>query len=310
MRRRDEHDRRARGLDLALVRVGRHSGILRQERSDGTIAITEIEDLDGGLQVGLGAKGHVKVGGLKVALGGELQAGMLAQLGHGRTFIVHSRAEADRLVDRLVHGSPHTMLVDLPIRAVRGALGMKEKGVPQADQVYYEAGAKGFVSAGLSGMVASVELAAAIGQTAGIRVDRRTGQRTLFLHVTGHAALPLSTLLGKLGATGDGTLIAGLTLDRRGHPVEFSVSGTGRLAKGRTSPVNTLIPSLGPLAQTGDRYELDARLDMTNLENAMAVRRFLLAVGGLGSPQDVVDAGGGWPSASAPTRASTRACTT
>jgi hypothetical protein len=284
-------DERA-GIDIALIRIDRHSGILRQERSDGTIAITEIEDLDGGVAVGIGAHGHVHVGRLNIALGGELQAGMLAQVGHGRTFVVHSRAEADRLVDRLVHGSPHTLLVDLPVRVVRGALGMGEKGVPRADQVYYEAGAKGLVAAGLSGMVASTELLAAIAQTVGIRVDRQTGQRTLYLHLSGHAAAPLATVLGEVGVTGDGDFVAGLTLDRAGHALEFSVSGAGRLAAGRTSPISTLVPSIGPLAQSGDRYELDARLDLLNGENAALVRRFLLALPMAGGPQELLDAGG------------------
>ncbi|MEA2271765.1 MAG: hypothetical protein QOI98_473 [Solirubrobacteraceae bacterium] len=283
-------DERA-GVDLALVRIGRHAGILRQERSDGTIAITEIEDIDGGPQVGLGIHGHVELGRLKVALGGELQAALLAELGHGRTFIVHSREAADRLVSRLVHGSPETMLVDLPIRAVRGALGLGEGGIPKADEVYYEGGVKGVLAAGVGALPASLDLAAAAAQTVGIRLDRRTGRRTLYLHVADHAAIPLSTILGSVGESAEGTLMGGLTVDRHGRPVEFSLSVATRLAKGATSPLTTLIPSLGPLVESGDRYELDARLDLTNAENALAVRGFLVALMGGGGPQGLVDTG-------------------
>jgi hypothetical protein len=73
--------------------------------------------------------------------------------------------------------------------------------------------------------------------------------------------------------------------------VEFSLSIAMRLAKGATSPLTTLIPSLGPLVESGDRYELDARLDLTNADNALAVREFLFALVGAGGPQGLVDTG-------------------
>jgi hypothetical protein len=284
-------DERA-GVDLVLVRVGRHSGILREERSDGSIAVTEIEDLEGGPRVGIGAHGHVQLGSIGIGIGGELNAALLAQLGGGRTFIVHSREAADRLVDRLVHGSPATMLADLPVRVVRGALGIGENGIPEPDEVYLEGGIQGFAEAGVGALLTSPYLIAAAAHTVGIRVDRRTGQRTLYLRIADRAVAPLMTLLGGLGAGAEGTLVAGLTLDRQGHAVEFSVSGARRLAGGGTAPLTTLIPSLGPLAMKGDRFEIDARLALDNAENAALVRRFLLSFSMAGGPAELVDAGG------------------
>jgi hypothetical protein len=284
-------DERA-GVDFVLIRVGRRSGVLRQELSDGSIAITEIEDLEAGPRIGIGAHGHLKLGRIDVGIGGELQAALLAQLGHGRTFVVHSTEEADRLVDRLVHGSPATMLVDLPIRAVRGALGVGEKGIPRADIVYYEGGVQGLFEAGVGSLLDRADLFVAAAHTVGIRLDRHTGERTLYMHIADRAMAPLLTLLGGLGASAEGTLVAGLTLDRHGHPVEFTVSGSRRLARGMTAPLSALIPSLGPLAMTGDRFEIDARLDMTNAQNASVVRRFLMSLTLAGGPQEALDAGG------------------
>jgi hypothetical protein len=284
-------DERA-GLDIVLVRVGRHSGILRQELSDGSIAITEIEDLEGGPRVGIGAHGHIHLGDLDIGIGGELQAALLAQLGHGRTFVVHSREAADELVDRLVHGSSATMLADLPIRAVRGALGMSEDGIPKADAVYYEGGAQGLFEAGLGPLVTRADLVVAATHTVGIRVDRRTGQRTLYMQIADRAMAPLTTLFGELGGSAEGTLVAGLTLDRQGHPVQFSVSGSRRLASGGTAPLTALIPSIGPLAMAGDRFELDAWLDLANAQNTALVRRFLMSLTLAGGPAELVDAAG------------------
>jgi hypothetical protein len=284
-------DERA-GLDLVLVRVGRHSGILREDLSDGSIAVTELEDLEAGPRVGIGVHGHIHIDDLDIGLGGELNAALLAQLGGGRTFIVHSAEAADQLVDRLVHGSPGTMLADLPVRVVRGALGIGEKGIPEADEVYFEGGVDGLFEAGVGALLTRADIVAAAAHTVGIRVDRRTGNRTLYTRVADRAIAPFMTLLGGLGAAAEGTLVTGLTLDRHGHPVEFSVSGARRLARGRTAPLTALIPDLGPLAMTGDRFELDARLDLANAENAALVRRFLLSLSMAGGPGEVFDAGG------------------
>jgi hypothetical protein len=271
-------DERA-GLDIAVFRVGRRAGILRQERSDGTIAITEIEDLEGGLRVGIGAHGRVRFGGVRVGLGGQLQAALLAELGHGRTFVVRSREAADRLIARLVYGSPATMLVDLPIRVARGVLGMGRGGIPEPDEVYFEGGARGLLGAGLVSLPGSLELAAAAGITVGGRWDRRTGRRTLYFRLTERAAAPLTTVLGSVGEEGERTLVGGIAFDRRGRPVEFSLSGAARLTAGASSPAVALLRRAGAdLAVSGSRYEFDARLNLGNPANAAAVRMFLLAL--------------------------------
>ncbi len=67
-------------VNLAILRYGEGGVLLREERSDGTVALTRTRDRSGGLDVGVGA--DLRVDGL--SLGAELRAAILARLGAGR----------------------------------------------------------------------------------------------------------------------------------------------------------------------------------------------------------------------------------
>src|SRR3954452_9803009 len=72
-------------LDVAVVRLGGGSFALVDHRSDGKVAVTFTDHLDGGVSVGAG--GRLKIGG-HPAIGLEQRASAIASLGHGTTYEV------------------------------------------------------------------------------------------------------------------------------------------------------------------------------------------------------------------------------
>jgi hypothetical protein len=263
-------------VHAAFVRIGRHAGILRQDLSDGTVLVTEIEDGSAGGQIGFGARGRLEVAGVDLEGGGELHAAALARLGHSRTFHVRDRHAAGRLIDRLVHGSPNTLLLDLPRRLVNRALGRGD-GLPRADRITFTAGADAEAVAQLPGLANGAELNAALRASLGGRLDRRTGRRTLFFDVGGEAAGTLRTAVaqGRLG--GAGRLGLAVTYDRGGRPLLLIASVAGD-AEGRLGAPHGL-PARARIGGGGARrVELDARLDLTVSDNADSLRRLLAAL--------------------------------
>ena len=81
--------------------MGADATILRERRSDGTVAVTLVRGGSAGADVGFGADVALKLGGRSLGFGGEIRALGLAGLGGGRTWVVPDDAAADRLVARL-----------------------------------------------------------------------------------------------------------------------------------------------------------------------------------------------------------------
>lgn len=276
-------DRRDQSVTVhaAFLRIGRNAGILRQDLSDGTVLVTEIEDVSGGAQAGLGVRARFEVAGVDLAGGGELNAAALAKLGHSRTFHVRDGRAARRLIERLVHGSPHTLLLNLPLRLVDRVRGRGE-GLPRADRVTFSAGAEAEALAELAGVAKPGELRAALGASVGGRLERRTRRRTFFFEVVGEAAgaLRAAVVQGRLAS--EGRLGVAVTYDREGRPLLLTASVAGD-ADGRVAAPPRLPGGARIAAGRARRFELDARLDLTLSDNAAAVRRLLGALGPGGS---------------------------
>ena len=88
---------------LAFVRLGRGLGLLRAEQSDGSVDLTLLEHLDGGVEASVGAEGHLRLGRVELGGGGLLTARAVASLGGGRSWHLRRRGAADALQRRLVH---------------------------------------------------------------------------------------------------------------------------------------------------------------------------------------------------------------
>src|SRR3954470_1735608 len=70
-------------VDLAIVKIGSRELVMREARSDGTVAVTFVRDRRAGLELGLGVGGHVRLGRRRLGMGVEAQATVLAALGGG-----------------------------------------------------------------------------------------------------------------------------------------------------------------------------------------------------------------------------------
>jgi hypothetical protein len=263
-------------VHVALVRIGQHAGVLREDLSDGTVRVTEIDDLGVGGAIGLGAHGRVAIAGMDAGVGAGVDAAAGGWLGHTRTFNVRDRREADELIDRLKRGSHGALVLSLPRRIVGSVVaklfgaGRRREG-PAPDEVSFAGGLQGSAQGVVPGP--SADWNAAVAAALGGVWERRTGRRTFFVGVAGEAEIALRRAFAAAGLRGGGDVRVGLTLDRDGRPLELGVLMTAAA----TAYGGTLgVPGLHlPSRQAAGRIEVEAALDLTLPENASATRRFL-----------------------------------
>ena len=230
-------------VDVAVVRLSGGRSALVDRRSDGKVAVTVTDHLDGGLSVGVG--GRLKIGD-RPAIGGELRAAALASLGHGTTYEVANERQAAallRLVNRpKVDPNFYTPAVRAYWRRVEAVLPR----IPAPTSQYRQFEGK----LSLSGAVLTAD------GTAGMRDDRVTGQRTYYLKAS------VSLDAGDVAHGAGGAQVA-VTVDDRGRPVDLALMGSGELTSSRDLPV-ALQPVAGHLtAGRGRTWELEGHLDLT-----------------------------------------------
>ncbi len=246
-------------VNLAVVRLGREEVLLREERSDGTVALTRLRDASGGLDLGVGADGHVTVAGRRLGIGAELRAALLAGLGRGATWVVPAGPPADALETRL--------------RAGGG-------GLPAPAATYGEWGTRrSYTLTGSAGPVgASGGLDAS--DADGTLFDPATGRRTVYVR---HGAGWTAALLAG-PAEADAGLRAqeryGVVFDRRGTARELVVTTGGRLERSLDLP-GALAEVAGFLGAAGGRGRLwtaEAHLELTDPVTRRVAAAFVDAV--------------------------------
>jgi hypothetical protein len=256
-------DRRetAASARILVFRVGGDKTIVREERSDGTIAITVAYGRQAGLEVGEGVHLAVSLGHGGIGLGGELTASAVATSEHGFTWIMRDPASADALVGRL--------------GVSRGELErLVAAGRLQAPTQRYDQG--GFaVEGGVSRR--SGKLALASDDVAGARTDASTGRRTLYVQRTVEGTLSLTGGAG--GVTGSHRTREryAVTFDRSGRPVDLMVMTAGRYRASIDLPVR-LQPAVGLLSvPTGHvrTYVEETHLDLTDPESLRVAVAFM-----------------------------------
>jgi hypothetical protein len=269
-------------VNVSVIRLGADAAVIREVRSDGTVAVTLVGGGSGGVDVGLG----VTLGGY----GGELRAAGLAGLGGGRTWIARDAREADELIARL--GPRDKPLVDQGIALVKGVLGSDDDGpeVRDPDVVFTEGRTVGELG-GTLGAVVKGRYGGALTRAVGMRTERSTGRRTMYLSFEGGGSASLgSKLLGSGSAAEGGRLVVGVTLDRDGEPVEASISAA-RAGTARGRLPSRIEKLLGEQPRSvGARVELEARLDLADPGNAAAIDAFLRAMRRPDRAGDVADA--------------------
>jgi hypothetical protein len=237
-----------------FVRLGGGSFALVDHRSDGKVAVTIADHVDGGVSFGLG--GGLRIGN-RPAIGAELRAAAMASLGHGTTYEVANDRQAEallRLTSRpKVDPNFYTPAVRAYWRRVEAALPR----IPVPTVRYRQLEGK----LSLSGTVLGGEA------TLGVRDDQSTGKRTYYLEGE------LSLDDGR-GANASGGGRVALTVDRHGRPVDLAVMGSGDLNGSADLPAALQSVAGHVSVGRGRSWELEGHLDLTQ-PGRPAVRELL-----------------------------------
>ena len=262
-------DERSEGgsFTVSIVRVGDRNVVLRERRSDGTIALTLVGSESVGADLSSGFGAHARWGEHGVAVGRELRAAVLAERSDAKTWIVEDDARADTVVDR--------------IRLASSSIGRRGGWrAPEPAFSYTERGSS--VTLDLrSGERASLELSADFAY--GERIEHATGRRTVYVRDAKEGGASVAFGDG-WSAAGEGAAQErfGVTFDRAGRPVDFVVLSTLDVEGGVGLPPRLAriagwlrIPTAG-----AKHVETEQHLDLTDPFNAAAARAFLGGLAG------------------------------
>jgi hypothetical protein len=279
-------DRRddAMGARILVFRIGQDKTVVREERSDGTVAVTVAYGAEAGLEVGAGVHLSVSLGHGGIGLGGELTASAVATREHGYTWLLRDPKAADAIAGRL--GVSRGKLQRL-VAAGR---------LPAPVQRY---GQGGFSVAGRAarGTEYGGALALSSQDVAGSRLDMRTGRRTFYVQRTVEGSLSLTSRGGGLTGARRVRERYAVTYDRGGRPVDLMVMSAGRYRASVDLPAR-LLPAVALLSVPTGRsrtYVEETHLDLTDSESLRVAAAFLEQVRhpravGFGPPAAVADA--------------------
>lgn len=230
---------RQRGVNgsvkVTFVEVGGGAGYLREERSDGEIHVTWIEDGQVGATAGVGARGGITVpsGDWNAGAHASVEGHLGTELGSTRVFT--EAGEADAYITRRRNHALREVAetVAPPLRIATGINDLIRGGpdLGEPDLVYFDAkvGGSGDAAANYGPAGAKAEAEGAV--TAGAVRDRRTGETTLYVKADGDVGGQAGMILGRSGSQG-GEVVLALTLDNDGNPVTLATSRTTTTGQG------------------------------------------------------------------------------
>jgi hypothetical protein len=265
-------------LDLGLFRLGGDEALLREERSDGTVALTIVRRTAGGVQAGVGGAGRLRLGGGTLVIGTELRVALLARLGSGATYVARDRQAADELERRLrlsVLARRPQASIDNPGGSL--VLTRPMPRLPAPDFTFRERGTGFTFDRSASWKVVKGVVHVGADRLAGERVEARTGRRTVYLRDAGEASASV-TVVG-LGAEGGGAVrqVLAVTVDREGRPVGLEVLGARQLGAGVRVPatVRGVATAAGVPLTRPRLLEVDEHLDLADPENRAVAIEYL-----------------------------------
>ncbi|MEA2287074.1 MAG: hypothetical protein QOJ21_3117 [Solirubrobacteraceae bacterium] len=266
-------ERRGATVTIAIVKLGRHHMLLREERSDGTVALTLVEEDQGGVEAGTGVKAALSLGRSKIAVGGEARAAALVKAGSGSTWITKGEETAMLEARLRAHFDAAPAKPLLPGFAAERVLPT----LRAPDETFGDRGLDVSGHAGASRGARAADVGISAADTAGSRVDTATGRRMFYLRRRNSA----SASVAAKGATGEGAGASAteyaVTVDRDGRPVTLTVIDTGTLSGSMDLPPR-LQPLAGALAvpTRGNRaWVTESHLDLSEPDNLAAAQQLV-----------------------------------
>ena len=262
-------DRRkdAMSARILVFRIGEDKTVVREERSDGTIAITVAYGQEAGLQAGEGVHVGLSLGRAGLSLGGELTASAVASRECGYTWLLHGARAADALVARL-----RLSRRELDRRIAAGRMPAPTLRYGQGGLAVNGKLSRGGAVGGSLGLSSQ--------DVAGTRTDARTGRTTFYVQRSADGSLSLThSGTGTTAARGDRERYA-VTYDASGRPVDLMVMTTGNFRISLDLP-NRLQPAAGLLSiptSHGRTYVEETHLDLTDPESLRLAGAFLRQV--------------------------------
>jgi len=262
-------DRRkdAMSARILVFRIGEDKTVVREERSDGTIAITVAYGQEAGLQAGEGVHVGLSLGRAGLSLGGELTASAVASRERGYTWLLHGARAADALVARL-----RLSRRELDRRIAAGRMPAPALRYGQGGLAVNGKLSRGGAVGGSLGLSSQ--------DVAGTRTDARTGRTTFYVQRSADGSLSLThSGTGTTAARGDRERYA-VTYDASGRPVDLMVMTTGNFRISLDLP-NRLQPAAGLLSiptSHGRTYVEETHLDLTDPESLRLAGAFLRQV--------------------------------
>ena len=210
-------------IDVGFTRLGNEETLLREERSDGTVAVTLVRRRAGGPQLGVG--GDVRLGANELSVGAELRLALLVRSGSGQTYVAADRRAADDLERRLrlsvLARRPETT-IDNPVGGLP-VLSRPMPRLPAPDQSFHEHGR------GLSLDAAASRRAGQGGAAPGRRGHRRgalgqpDGPADGVPAADGRAGRIAHRAVGGRRRAATGRELYAVTVDRDGRPLDLEV---------------------------------------------------------------------------------------
>jgi hypothetical protein len=252
-------------LTVAVVRLGHDRILVREARSDGTVALTLLERTSPGLEVAFGVRAGATLDGRTVSLGGELRGLAGPVFGRGRTWIVPEGRTADALAARLAHPRPRLL-------RGRGPRRLRPRDPPPLPPPAQTAGDRGFAAElRFTSSVLGVRMRSE--DVAGARLDTATGRRTLYVRRANEIVTTAARLRGEELAQEQ----FAVTLDRSGRPTDLLVLRFGALTGAPDLPqrAQAVAGALDVPSRHGRSWTTEEHLDLTDGANLAAARAFL-----------------------------------
>lgn len=246
---------RERRVSVVFLRLADGRTLLREQRSDGTVAVTVEDGVRAGAELVAGGKLTIRGRGATAAV----SIGADGRGGAGRRFVVRDARAADALIARLR-------------KEPAGAEGVvRGGGGPVPDERWWFAGRDGHAEGSLKALKLGGSAKALRGVVASVREHPRTGERTLLLRTDGEMVASLTAPLGRAGLTVPHRSSVELAFDHRGEPVALTVRGAGG--------VNGEARIGEQRLHGGDLVEVEARLDLLDPEARSRARELVKALG-------------------------------